>query len=44
MPATLLTLPLGPIQTNCYVFGDPASGQAAVVDPGWDAPRVLAAA
>jgi hydroxyacylglutathione hydrolase len=44
MPATILTLPLGPLQTNCYLVGDPASGQAAVIDPGWDAPAVLAAA
>jgi glyoxylase-like metal-dependent hydrolase (beta-lactamase superfamily II) len=30
--------------TNCYLFGDPASQEAAVIDPGWDAPQVLAAA
>ena len=41
---TVLTLPLGPLQTNCYLLGDPASGEAAVIDPGWDAPAVLAAA
>lgn len=43
MSATILTLPLGPIQTNCYVLGDPDSKLAAVIDPGWDAPQVLAA-
>jgi hydroxyacylglutathione hydrolase len=44
MPSTVLTLPLGPLGTNCYLLGDPASGEAAVIDPGYDAPRVLAAA
>jgi glyoxylase-like metal-dependent hydrolase (beta-lactamase superfamily II) len=44
MPSTILTLSLGPMGTNCYLFGDPASREAAVIDPGWDAPRVLAAA
>jgi hydroxyacylglutathione hydrolase len=39
----LLQLPLGPLQTNCYLFADPASGDAVVVDPGWDAPMILAA-
>ena len=44
MTATLITLPLGPIQTNCYLLGDADSGMAAVIDPGWDAPQVLRAA
>lgn len=35
-------LQLGPIGTNAYVVGDPASGTAVVVDPGDEAPRVLA--
>jgi glyoxylase-like metal-dependent hydrolase (beta-lactamase superfamily II) len=37
------TLQLGPIGTNCYIVGDETSGQAAVIDPGDDSPRVLAA-
>jgi glyoxylase-like metal-dependent hydrolase (beta-lactamase superfamily II) len=37
------TLQLGPVGTNCFIVGDEATGQAAVVDPGDDAPRVLAA-
>jgi glyoxylase-like metal-dependent hydrolase (beta-lactamase superfamily II) len=37
----LLQLPLGPLQTNCYVVGDDATKEAVVIDPGWDAPRVL---
>jgi glyoxylase-like metal-dependent hydrolase (beta-lactamase superfamily II) len=35
-------LQLGPIGTNAYVVGDPAAGTAVVVDPGDEAPRVLA--
>jgi hydroxyacylglutathione hydrolase len=38
------TLALGPIQTNCYVIGCPESLEGAVIDPGWDAPAILAAA
>ena len=36
-------LPLGPLQTNCYLAADPATGDAVVIDPGWDAPSILAA-
>ena len=28
------TLPMGPVQANCYVVIDEHSGEAAVVDPG----------
>lgn len=28
------TLPLGPVQANCYVVVDEQSGEAAVIDPG----------
>lgn len=34
-------LQLGPVGTNCYIVGDQATGRAAVVDPGDEAPRVL---
>ena len=37
-------LELGPMQNFVYLIGDPASREAAVVDPGWDAARILAAA
>ena len=37
------TLPLGPIGTNGYIVGDEATGKAAVIDPGDEAPRLLAA-
>lgn len=36
------TLQLGPIGTNAYVVGDPATQRAAVVDPGDEAHRLLA--
>jgi hydroxyacylglutathione hydrolase len=36
------TLQLGPVGTNCFVVGDEVTGRAAVVDPGGDAPRVVA--
>jgi hydroxyacylglutathione hydrolase len=37
MPAMILeTLPVGPLQCNCSVLGDKASGTAIVIDPGDD--------
>jgi glyoxylase-like metal-dependent hydrolase (beta-lactamase superfamily II) len=42
-PLHVLQFPLGPIQTNCFVAADPASGDAVIIDPSWDAPRLLAA-
>lgn len=40
--ATIVTS--GAWRENCYVVTDPATGQQAVIDPGGDAERVLAAA
>jgi hydroxyacylglutathione hydrolase len=37
----LETLVVGMIQANCYVLGDEQSGEAVVVDPGGDAPKIL---
>ena len=35
------TLQLGPIGTNAYIVGDPATHRAAIVDPGDEARRLL---
>jgi len=37
------TLTVGPIQTNCYIVVCEDTRQAAVIDPGWSAPTILAA-
>ena len=37
----ITTLAVGPIQTNCYLVTDGASGLAAVIDPGADAGTIL---
>jgi len=42
-PLSVLQLPVGPIQTNCYLVADPATRDAVVIDPGAEAPRLLAA-
>src|SRR5439155_20357383 len=34
----------GPMQNYVYLIGDPATRQAAVVDPAWDIARILQAA
>ncbi len=34
-------LPVGPLQCNCSIIGDPESREAIVVDPGSDADRIL---
>ncbi|MPN30814.1 hypothetical protein SDC9_178285 [bioreactor metagenome] len=39
----LKDLQLGAIGTNCYILGDEGSGLCAVIDPGDNAPKVLAA-
>ena len=37
----LITIPLGPIQANCYIMSDDASGTGCVIDPGWDGDRII---
>jgi hydroxyacylglutathione hydrolase len=34
-------IPVGMLQCNCSILGDPATGEAIVVDPGDDAERIL---
>ena len=36
------TFPVGPLQCNCTIIGDKATGKAIVVDPGGDADTILA--
>ncbi len=38
---TILSLPLGPVQTNAYLVADPQSGEAVVIDPAWDGQFIL---
>src|SRR3989338_3785004 len=40
----LKQLELGPMQNFIYLIGDPATREAAVVDPGWEVPKILDAA
>ena len=37
----IITLPLGPLGTNCYLVSDGQSGLCAVIDPGAAAPKIL---
>ncbi|HEX4068399.1 MAG TPA: MBL fold metallo-hydrolase [Acidobacteriaceae bacterium] len=37
----LTTFPVGPLQCNCTIVGDEASGEAMVVDPGDNVPQIL---
>jgi hydroxyacylglutathione hydrolase len=34
-------IPVGMLQCNCHVVGDPRTREAIVIDPGDDAPRIL---
>lgn len=38
------SFPLGPFQANCFLLGDEETHTCAVIDPGADAPKVLAEA
>ena len=31
---------VGPIETSCYIFGDEATGEVIVIDPGAEADRI----
>jgi hydroxyacylglutathione hydrolase len=41
MPLSILTLSLGPMANNTYLVADSHTGQAAVIDPSFDAQQVL---
>jgi hydroxyacylglutathione hydrolase len=43
-PQIIHVLELGPMENFVYLIEDRASGRAAVVDPAWDVPQVLALA
>jgi hydroxyacylglutathione hydrolase len=43
-PHRIRALELGPMENFVYLIEDRASGRAAVVDPAWDVPQVLALA
>lgn len=36
----VVTLPVGPLQTNAYLLGDSSTGLAAVIDPGGEGERI----
>ncbi|MBI4770802.1 MAG: MBL fold metallo-hydrolase [Chloroflexi bacterium] len=37
----VVRLTLGPVQTNCFVLGNRATGEAAVIDPAWNGAGIL---
>ncbi len=37
----IISLTLGPAQTNAYLIADPETREAAVIDPAWDGPVIL---
>lgn len=44
MSLDIVSFTLGPAQTNAYLIADPATGEAAVIDPAWDGHLILAEA
>jgi glyoxylase-like metal-dependent hydrolase (beta-lactamase superfamily II) len=38
---SIVTLTLGPVQTNAYLVADPGTGDAVVIDPAWDGHIIL---
>ncbi|MBW7957455.1 MAG: MBL fold metallo-hydrolase [Deltaproteobacteria bacterium] len=41
--AEILTLPVGPLEVNCYIVWDRDSGEGVVIDPGGDVEEIEAA-
>lgn len=44
MTLEIVPFTLGPAQTNAYLVADNGTGEAAVIDPAWDGPVILAEA
>ncbi len=44
MRLEILSMVLGPVETNSYLIGDNESKHAVVIDPGWDGEKILQAA
>jgi hydroxyacylglutathione hydrolase len=36
----IITLVLGPVETNTYIVADPVSREAVVIDPAWDGEQI----
>jgi hydroxyacylglutathione hydrolase len=36
----IITLVLGPVETNTYIVADPASREAVVIDPAWEGEQI----
>ncbi len=43
MPLQILSFTVGPVATNAYLLADLASGEAVLIDPGAEAPRLVQA-
>lgn len=41
---SIVSLALGPLETNGYLVADDETGDAAIIDPGWDGDLILAEA
>ncbi len=37
----IISMTLGPVQTNCYIIADPGTKDAIVIDPAAEGPRIL---
>jgi hydroxyacylglutathione hydrolase len=44
MSLEIISMTLGPVQTNAYLVADSQTGEAAVIDPAWDGHILLAKA
>ena len=44
MSLEIVTLTLGPVETNAYLIADSETNVAIVIDPAWDGEKILDAA